>query len=195
MSALEFIAALVRALAWPAALLAVVLLLRPAIVELLGREGLRRFKAGPLEAEWEREVIRTEAELGVGSVGELPAAGSKAELSEELIEVARRAPAAAVLEAYARIERELRRILDHAQVPETELLAGARLARLAVEHDLISRADAHAVEGVSVLRNLAAHGRAQVSEQQAREYLALADGVLYALRHDASDGRGEEAPQ
>lgn len=72
MSVLQFIAALVQALAWPLVVLVALLLLRPAIAELLGREGLRRLKAGPLEAEWERELIRTEAQLDVASFGAPP---------------------------------------------------------------------------------------------------------------------------
>jgi hypothetical protein len=39
-----------------------------------------------------------------------------------------------------------------------------------------------AVEGVAVLRNLAAHNPREASEQQALEYLALIDAVLFTLR-------------
>lgn len=195
MSELEFVAAIVRALAWPTALLAVVLLLRSAIVELLGREGLRRLKAGPLEAEWERELIRTEAQLDIASRGEIPATDTQSKLSEELIEVARQTPSTAVLEAYDHIERELRQVLEKAQIPGAERLGGSRLAHLAAEHNLISPADAHAVEGVTVLRNLAAHGRGDVSEQRALEYLTLVDAVLYALRHDRLPAPNEQVPQ
>jgi hypothetical protein len=37
------------------------------------------------------------------------------------------------------------------------------------------------LEGLTVLRNLAAHGEG-VSEQQAREFLTLAEANLYALQ-------------
>ncbi len=63
------------------------------------REGLRRLKAGPLEAEWEREILRTEAELNLPAVAPTDLGGL---VSDDLGEVARRAPAAAVLEAFAR---------------------------------------------------------------------------------------------
>jgi hypothetical protein len=41
----------------------------------------------------------------------------------------------------------------------------------------------NAIEGISVMRNLAAHGSArEISSEQAMEYLALVDAVLYALK-------------
>jgi hypothetical protein len=38
------------------------------------------------------------------------------------------------------------------------------------------------IEGMSVLRNLVAHVRGDIGVDHARDYLALADAVLYALR-------------
>jgi hypothetical protein len=145
----------------------------------LGRGGLRRLKAGPLEAEWELEAERTEAQLGVDALP--PRAGTDGPISSELDAVARRAPAAAVLEAFARIERELRRRLEDAGVDPGARVGAVRLARLAAEHSVTSETNARAVEGLAVMRNLAAHGRTRVGEHEAHEFLALADGVLYAL--------------
>jgi len=57
------------------------------------------------------------------------------------------------------------------------------LARLAVRHERITPGTVSAVEGLSVLRNLAAHGSArEITAAQADEYLVLADAVLYVLR-------------
>lgn len=121
MSALQLIVALVQALAWPLVVLVAVLILRPTLVELLGSEGLRRLKAGPLEAEWEREISRTEAELDVPAISPTGLGGL---VSDDLGEVAQRAPAAAVLEAFARVERELRRLVG--PVPEADRRGAAR---------------------------------------------------------------------
>ena len=59
------------------------------------------------------------------------------------------------------------------------------LAIEAREVGLISAASLEAIEGLTVMRNLAAHGRAQEDLDAARaiEYLDLADAVLYGLRH------------
>lgn len=88
------------------------------------------------------------------------------------------------MEAHATVERELRRLLLDTGVPDNDLRAGAAwLARLGVERGVVTKETLSAVEGISVLRNLAAHGRAgEVTVERAVDYLALADAVLYAIR-------------
>jgi hypothetical protein len=62
-------------------------------------------------------------------------------------------------------------------------VSGRVLAPLARNRGLISDETATAVEGLSVLRNLAAHSPADdIGAERARDYLALADAVLYAMR-------------
>lgn len=43
-------------------------------------------------------------------------------------------------------------------------------------------ASVEAVEGMAVLRNLAAHDRNQVSEERALDYLTMTDAVPFALQ-------------
>jgi hypothetical protein len=63
------------------------------------------------------------------------------------------------------------------------------LARLAREHDLLSDETLAAIEGLSVLRNLAAHSPTDgVGFDRAQDYLALADAVLYAMRPKPANG-------
>jgi hypothetical protein len=106
-------------------------------------------------------------------------------LVDDLAELVAAVPSAAVVEAFARIERELARIAIEGSLDIGRQSVSARqLADLLQEHDLIRAESATAIEGLSVMRNLAAHGRAQDDLDQARalEYLYLADAVLYALR-------------
>jgi hypothetical protein len=58
-------ASLIRAiasLAWPVVVLTTVLLFRHQIVRLLS-SSMRRFKAGPFEFEWDRQISEVEAEI------------------------------------------------------------------------------------------------------------------------------------
>lgn len=171
-----------KALAWPAAAVTVAIVFRSQLRGLLSQP-VRRFKVGPVEAEWDRTVAEAQVELdqpGIPTV--LPPAGP---VSDELAEVAKRSPTAAVMEAHATVERALRQLLVDSGVPGSALRAGAAgLARLGVEHGLVTKETLSAVEGISVLRNLAAHGRAgEVTVERAIDYLALADAVLYAIRN------------
>lgn len=182
MSVLEFIAAMTKALAWPAAAVTVAVVFRSQLRGLLSQP-VRRFKVGPVEAEWDRTVAEAQVELDQpGIPAALPPAGP---VSVELAEVAERSPTAAVMEAHATVERELRQLLVDTGVPDSELRAGAAwLARLGVERGVVTKETLSAVEGISVLRNLAAHGRAgEVTVERAVDYLALADAVLYAIRN------------
>ena len=74
-------------------------------------------------------------------------------------------------------------MLDSAGAQSSRAIGGWGLARLAHRHKLLSDETLKAVEGLSVLRNLAAHTvNDTIGAERARDYLALADAVLYALR-------------
>lgn len=65
------------------------------------------------------------------------------------------------------------------------------LARRALEAGIITPETVEAIQGVAVLRNLAAHGeQTDLSEARALDYLALIDGVLFAIRRGPAAGVG-----
>lgn len=178
MERLDFVAALVESLAWPVAVVTAAWILRSPLARALSGP-VKRWKAGPSGVEieyWEQTIEATRAELEQGAPAGVPLPGVEDEL-RRLLEVS---PRAAVLEAFARVEGELRAQL----VGEAEgrHLGGTRLARLARERGRINDEMLKAVEGMAVLRNLAAHGGDELDKGRAREFLALADGVLFALK-------------
>jgi hypothetical protein len=181
-SASELIRA-IAALAWPTFALIAVFLFRDQLGRILATAGpLRRAKAGPLEVEWERQLAEAEVDIEAAGVAQ-PSATP--ELAEDLAAVARTSPTAAIMEAYARVEAELRQLLQGKGLSEVEMrTGGARLARMAAQFGLISDETVRAVEGIGVMRNLAAHGQPRaISPEQALDYLVLADSVLYAIRN------------
>lgn len=180
MSEFEFIVRMTEALGWPVFALIIVLILRRPIRQMLTQRPPTRMKAGPFEVEWDRVLSEAETEIEPADRGAAPGV-----VRNELAAEAATAPPVAVLEAHATVERALRELLAAADVPEQETRrAGAvGLARLAQRKELISHESVRAIEGVSVLRNLAAHGSArEITAEQANEYLALVDVILFALR-------------
>jgi len=180
---LAFVASLVHSLAWPAGVAVVVIVLRRPIGAALSR-GIRRVRAGPVEVEFDqlgaevREELRRSPEL---AAAEVPALASS--LTEELAGLADVSPQAALLQACARIEARLVEVLDSAGAPSASAVGGRALALLARRQELISDETLTAVEGLSVLRDLCAHSPGDsIGVGRARDYLALADAVLYALR-------------
>ncbi|SRR6266545_1747337 len=179
MSAFELIARLADAFAWPIAAVVGIVVLRRSIAELIARRPPNRVKAGPFEVEWDRLLAETEKEVEA----ELPAsAKNPSSVTDELSPAAEQAPLVAVQEAYATIERELRRIVGSAD--GAAQMGAVSLARLGERKGQINNETVRAVEGLSVMRNLAVHGGIrQINPERALEYLALADAVLFALRN------------
>lgn len=150
---------------------------------------MRKFRAGPLEVEFDRIGAEVEAVVGRPTLS-ISEAGKEqgAPVIEELSGLAEASPVAAVMDAHAVIEQELRNIVDGVD-PQADVskMAMGQLIRLALDKGAITPETAKAVEGITVMRNLAAHGRAsEVTVERARDYLALADAVLYTLRQKLS---------
>lgn len=102
-------------------------------------------------------------------------------LNSSLRELAEASPDTAISEAYRTIERQLRvRLMDQQVPPDLDVVG---LVLFGQEKGVINQETVNAVQGLSVLRNLAAHGRVgEVTPDRAVEFLSLADGVLFALR-------------
>ena len=189
---MEFTVALVDAAAWPVAVLVLAILFRGALHALASGE-VRRWKAGPSGVEFEywdheaaavKEAVREELPSAIDKAFEL-----ESPLIDQLHRVAQETPAAAIIQAFATVEAELRRIVvtgGPTAEAEASRMSARRLAVLALDADLITPESASAIEGLTVLRNLSAHGQAhQLDAGRAAEYLLLADAVMYALRNKA----------
>lgn len=184
MSSLQFLTSLVGSLAWPVVVLVIVVLFRTTIRSVLTGQ-VKRWRAGlsGVEVEyWELTADRARDQLPPDAekrAAETLGGG----LSGELAPVAEVAPRAAVLEAFGRIEQELRRITRGFEAPEKlERMSARQLAVVAHQHERISDESFSAVNGLTVLRNLAAHGQAEdLDTSRALEFVHLADAVLFAL--------------
>jgi hypothetical protein len=178
MSVLDFIAALVAALAWPIALVVVVLILRSHIPDFL--RSLRRLKLSGFELEMERTSAIAETAVAVAA----DTAGAEMDISGG-------APpavlvpgdsAATILRAYGRLEDELRRRLKEGGLKGLEGKSANELVSLGTANGVFIEETAEAVRGASVLRNLAAHRRAEhVGPDEVAQYLAIIEATLYAL--------------
>jgi hypothetical protein len=162
-----------------------VLLLRRELPKLLGR--LEHLKAFSVEAQFGRQLedikplVRSRASKGKDIVQ--PVGTS---LVEELLPVAEIAPATAIVDAYARVEEELRQRLVSKGVTRVYQTSAPELVRLAASNNLLKPQTVQAFLGLGVLRNLAIHGGdTEISPEKAMEYVALADGVLFALKSEA----------
>lgn len=190
MDTLDFIAEIIRAVAWPVAVVVLVLLLRESLAKVLSRPGLRELRAGPsgIEAIWNETLTEASVELkSAGPVAtQLRESAQEARLAD-LEAIVDDQPAAAIMEAFARVERSLVERMRSATDEETPKVGARALVRHALERGAITDETAKAIEGLTVLRNLAAHGGGTVSRTRGRQFLALADAVLYSLTREPGE--------
>jgi hypothetical protein len=183
MSGLQFVIDFVRALVWPVAILAIVVVLRRPIADILMQlaSGLRRLRAGQSDAEFDRVAGQMKAELTASvSAGGTSTAGIPVLL--RFAGPAEDDPASAVAQAFGSVEVALRELLGSSgklvPVGTGDPTAVARFAR---DQGLVPESVVRAVDGAVVLRNFAAADPARVTRDHAVKYLALIDALLYAI--------------
>jgi hypothetical protein len=93
-------------------------------------------------------------------------------------------PIAAVEASYQQVGRALADMVEQAEPGAAAGLNVARLARAAHARGLVNTANLDAVEGLGVMHTMAVldTNRERLEPAKAREYVALAEAVLYALR-------------
>jgi hypothetical protein len=183
MSGLQFIVDFVKALAWPAAVVAIVVFLRRPIVDILMQlaSGLRRLRSGKSDAEFDRIAGQTKAEL-TATVSAGPPAGAGIPVLLRFATVADEDPSAAIAQAFGTVEASLRDLLGSSGklVPmgSGDPTAVARFAR---DQGLVPESIVRAVDGLVALRNVATADPTQVTRDHATKFLALVDALLYAI--------------
>jgi hypothetical protein len=177
MNWLGFIAAVIQAVAWPLVVVIVALVFRAELRGLL-RGPLQRLKVGPLEAEWNRVLAALDTEIGSPT----PTRSQPDKGFAELQGLAEKDPDRAVFEAHERIVKRLQEMTGQ-EIGEPPLAAtAASLARVAADRGRIAPATLRAIEGITLLRNLAAHGGpGSVTPERAAEYVAYAEMILWVL--------------
>lgn len=196
MGVLEFIASVIDSLSWPLLILIGVVLLRAPISDALMSGPMKRFRAGPagFEIEWGQKLegLQTEAEAAdlpkVEAADGLPTETPRPvapDLEQELLATVDVSPRSAVLEAYSRLEAELRAV-----TPDPGGLWPVRLlAAEAVKKGLLREDQAEIVDKLTALRNDAAHEGSNMSAENARLYVDLVTRLIQwiemALRNEA----------
>jgi hypothetical protein len=183
----EFVASLVDSLAWPAAVAVVAWLFRRQLGALI--EGpVKRWKAGPVEVEyWETAVEVAEAVV----TAEWP---SGSELDAELQDAARLAewvPTVAVAKAFGVVGERLRLFAEAHGDEGAGSVSALELARSLEQQGLVNAQTLQAVEGLWALRRIAMHDDGSglsISVKQAREFVTLAQGVVYGLDRSPRPG-------
>jgi len=196
---MDFIAGLVGHLAWPVAIVVMVLLFRKPLAALIGE--VSEGEVGPsglkFKRAWRRGVEAvTQASTSTqpdGGLAETPEVvteptttipvESVPEMSIDERYHAETLPEGAIEAAYHRLANRLRALLGDRDSVSTWRNDDIRaLARRAHELGRIPAAAVESVDGLGILSDLARSAPERVTPTQAREFQTLTQAVLYVLR-------------
>jgi len=161
------------------------LVFRRPITRALASGPLRHIKAGPFEVDWDRAALDA-AEALVSRLGEK--AGQSTRLVTELADLASRSPRLAIRSASERIESRLRDMTLPVDPMAAHRAGLAGIAELAKARGLINAKTAKAVEGLAVMSTMAMLYGDEPTTEKAMEFLALADGVMFAIGSPSPPG-------
>ena len=190
MDALTFSSEMVKALAWPTAVLIVVLVLRGEIKTLLSL--VKKLKAGPVEAEFDREV----RELARETEGQLPPPTSVPPSSAErqkLLQLAELNPRSAIIEAWHNVEFAARRVVEarDPSITARELQSSSALLRSLNRYEILSRDEVVLFNDLRALRNQAVHlPEFSPAYDAVLNYIDLALRLKFALEGKVLGGVG-----
>lgn len=178
---LDFIGSLVASLAWPLAVLVILLVFRSAIVKIVDSLKERMPSIERLKTPWGEAVWTSSAVEEVASEVDTSLPGrSDAQVDDEdiAVKLTRVKPSAGVVDAFTDIEQEVLRYLSLSDAPP----------RVSPIH-MFSR-DPHVpnhlksvIRELSQLRNAAAHGRGDIREDSALAYISTVRRVTKELKH------------
>ena len=147
MDGLTFTAEMIKALAWPLAVLGIALLFRKQLIVLL--QAMKKGKFGPAEFEFERGVKAIEA-----TVTDLPSSPT----GQSLLRDAAVHPRAAVLEAWLRLEDQaIELAMKRGLTNATARRYAPASIRAISQSGLLKESHLHVLEELQELRNRAAH--------------------------------------
>jgi hypothetical protein len=177
----EFVVKIVSAVAWPLTAVAILLIFRSQIRTLLSGH-LKRLKAGPVEAEWDREIQETRAAVVAQEAVLEPGDSGDPSLDrfDVLRELALHEPSLAVLGGYQAVDAQIQSHARNAGFPSGHIIRPHEL----IEQGVVSGLTMSAVQGLRNLRNIAAHRPNEITAEQAAEFLELAEAVQSSMAGD-----------
>ncbi|WP_174875024.1 hypothetical protein [Vogesella oryzae] len=173
MDFLTFFSKAIDALAWPIATVVLVTRHRDEIGKLVPQ--LKRVKAGPLEAEFEREVMEVKANTGNTRPTNQSCNVDPAS-KNSLIQLAELHPRSAILEAWTLLEATARTVLQCKEKPNElrSYIPAARLAEPLAELGILNQRQVTLFHELRRLRNDVAHSTdLRPSAAAAKNYLEM----------------------
>ena len=173
---LTFIASLIESLVWPTATTIILLTFKSELKSIV--PFLSKFKAGPVEAEFDRDIQQLRALARSTGSAQTISPIAKAS-SEFLIQLGQLHPRSAILESWVRLEAAARATILNSQSAadsdQTRYIPAASLPKALVSMGKFDQDDATLFHELRRLRNDVAHLVApEPTQESVRSYIDLA---------------------
>jgi hypothetical protein len=181
---LTFSSKVIDSLVWPLVALALGLVFRRKLLDLI--PAIRRFKAGPLEAEFELAAKQVRASAAEASslketitdgMVDLPRDGGRSDIVSKLLN-ARNDPAGMILEGWAKVEGELFRLSHQLGNIVDPLTSSTKVYESAMSYDVLSEETRRLIRELRQLRNKVAHVEVAPTSDAAQDYVLAVDRVV-----------------
>jgi hypothetical protein len=182
MDALTFIVEMTKALAWPASVIFIIVLLRKPIIELL--PFLEELKYKDFALKFHKEVSKAKEKISFESsqIKELP---QFKEEQASLLKIAEVSPRAAVMESWASLQNTLLKIsLDAGEIDNIEnYREHSRTGHVMLSLNAFTKSDFQIYHNLRDLRNKATHmPDFIISTQDAKDFVSLATQLAFIAR-------------
>ena len=186
---ITFTSKAIDALAWPAVALVLGLVFRRKLLDLI--PNIRKFKAGPLEAEFElaaRQVLASAAQATEHAKPtaqlkeEVEAQDARSEIVWKLIE-ARNDPAGMILGGWGNVDGELFRLGVQLDMFEDPLTSTTKVYQAVMSSDVLPDETRRLIHQLRDMRNQVAHAKVAPTVDSAQDYL-LAVARVVELIHN-----------
>lgn len=185
MDVLTFISELIKAIAWPATAIVLVVFLRKPIVELVPL--LRRLKYKELEVEFAQEVSELKAEVEAIAKEKGEEFPSIESTSSNLVNLVAFSTRAAIMEAWLEVEVASVAVASSfwGQSPNKTFRSMPKLGEYLLQCKVINEKQLSVFNKLRQLRNKAAHAQdLDLSENDARSYVQLAADLAKHIREE-----------
>lgn len=171
---LTFTSGLVLSLAWPLTAIMIVLMLKSSIETMI--PNVKKFKAGPIEAEFEKAEFNREVKVLRESADDLIDDKPLNQHEKKLYQLSEVNPRSAILEAWQGVELSARKVVVEKGLyeagPESRPLLD--MYRALAKHDLVSDKDLDLFNELRELRNQAAYKESFMpTKESAINYIEL----------------------
>lgn len=185
MDVLTFTAQVIKALAWPTAVVLVALMVRKPVIELL--PFLRRLKYKEIELEFSKELAQLKSEVTANepTTSQKTAAPSALNAtSNRLFSIASISKSAAILEAWSELESASVAVASsYWSQPPSDAFKNPKLGEYLLQCKVIDEKQLVVFNKLRELRNKAAHAvDLNLSEEEARTYIELATSLIAHIR-------------